>query len=406
MKNQLSTLNQGDGADAHANLSFVHNKYKTKISSTALLVIVVVLFLSWAAFFEIDQSIRASGNIIPSARTQIIQVADGGVLEDLLVTEGEHVVKGQVLAVLEKERANASVTETEAEVAALNIALIRATAEGNQSTPKYAAEFNAYTNFIDAEMELFNQRKKRLSDETASLQSQLDLAQEELQMNQNLMLTGDSSRLEVMRAQREVTDLQGRIDQARNRYLEEARKEVTQLEAKLEVARHQLKSKRDVLEHTEVVASATGIIKYQTLNTIGGVLKAGDEIMQISPTDGQMVVELKIDPADVGELELGLPAKINFAAFDTSIYGSVDGQLHYISSDTLSERGLDGRQQTYYSAQVMINPDYKTVNPKFSQVILKPGMTAEVNIKTARRTVLNYLIKPINRAFSGAMSER
>lgn len=376
------------------------------ISSTTLLVIVVALFLGWAYFFEIDQTIRASGNMIPSGRTQLIQVADGGVLAELLVSEGEQVTQGQVLAVLEKQRASAAHAEIESKVAALNIALIRAKAEARQVAPEFGSEFLVYDEFINAEMGFYQQRKKTMSDEVNSLQQQLALADEELKMNQDLMVTGDSSRLEVMRAQRQVTDLQGKIDQARNRYKEESRKQVTQLAAELDAVNHQLKQKSDVLDHTEIIAPVSGIIKYLALNTIGGVLKPGDEIMQISPTEGKMLVELKIDPADVGELTLGLPAKISFGAFDTSIYGSVDGQLEYISSDTLTEQGPDGRALTFYSAQLSINSDYKTVNPKFAAITLKPGMTAEVNIKTARRSVLNYLVKPINRAFSGAMTER
>jgi len=139
---------------------------------------------------------------------------------------------------------------------------------------------------------------------------------------------------------------------------------------------------------------------------MGGVLRPGDEIMQLSPTDGQMIVELKLNPVDVGSLELDLPAKISFHAFDSSIYGTVEGRLDYISSDTLTEQGPDGGSITYYSAQVVINENFREENQKFQDVVIKPGMTASVNIKTDRRTVLHYLIKPINRAFDGALSER
>lgn len=225
-------------------------------------------------------------------------------------------------------------------------------------------------------------------------------------MHQDLMTTGDSSRLEVMRAQRQVNDLQGKIDQVRNKYLEDSRKQVTQLSAELEATRFQLREKQDVLEHTEIVAPMAGIIKYQKLNTIGGVLRPGDEIMQLSPTDGNMIVELKVDPSDVGSLELDLPAKISFDAYDSSIYGAVEERLDYISSDTLTEQGPEDSSNTYYSAQVVINDDFKQKNQKFQELIIKPGMTTSVNIKTDRRTVLHYLIKPINRAFDGALSER
>jgi adhesin transport system membrane fusion protein len=373
---------------------------------TLLLVIVMSLFIVWAAYFEIDQNVRSTGSIIPSGRTQIIQVADGGVLERLLVEEGDHVTSGQVLAILKKERASAARDEGQAKFAALKIALIRATAESKQMAPKFTDEFKLFPEFIAAEMDLYKQRKKTMTDEVESLSSQITLAIEELNMHQELMKTGDSSRLEVMRAQRQVNDLQGKINQAKNKYLEGAREQVTKLSSELEAARFQLKEKQDVLEHTEIIAPVAGIIKYQKLNTMGGVLRPGDEIMQLSPTDGQMIVELKLNPVDVGSLELDLPAKISFDAFDSSIYGTVEGRLDYISSDTLTEQGPDGGSITYYSAQVVINEDFRDENQKFQDVVIKPGMTASVNIKTDRRTVLHYLIKPINRAFDGALSER
>lgn len=405
MNEQISIDDQSVG-----NEESKKNQYREEkspfISMTLLLVIVVSLFFTWAAYFEIDQNVRATGSIIPSGRTQIIQVADGGVLERLLVEEGEHVIQGQVLAILQKERASAARDETQAKFAALKIALIRATAESQQVEPKYTDEFKLFPEFIAAEMDFYKQRKKTMTDEVESLTSQINLAAEELNMHQELMKTGDSSRLEVMRAQRQVNDLQGKIDQAKNKYLEDSRKQVTQLSAELEAARFQLKEKQDVLEHTEIAAPVAGIIKYQKLNTIGGVLRAGDEIMQLSPTDGQLIVELKLNPTDVGSLELGLPAKISFDAFDSSIYGAVEGELDYISSDTLTEQGPDGGTMTYYSAQIVINENFRDENQKFQEIVIKPGMTTSVNIKTDRRTVLHYLIKPINRAFDGALSER
>ena len=119
-----------------------------------------------------------------------------------------------------------------------------------------------------------------------------------------------------------------------------------------------------------------------------------------------MVVELQLSPADIGQLTIGLPSTVSLGAFDYTIYGSLDGELTYISSDTLTEEGPNGRPMTYYRAQIAIAEDYRLRNPKFTHIDLKPGMTADVNIKTDRRTVLTYLSKPITRAFGGALTEK
>jgi adhesin transport system membrane fusion protein len=128
--------------------------------------------------------------------------------------------------------------------------------------------------------------------------------------------------------------------------------------------------------------------------------------MQISPTDGDMVIEVKINPADIGLLKTGLPVAIKLDAFDYSVYGSLSGSLIYISSDTLTEQAANGQASTYYRAQVRLDSNPERHNAKLADVVLKPGMTATVDIFTSRRSVLEYLAKPVFKAFGGAMNER
>jgi len=156
------------------------------------------------------------------------------------------------------------------------------------------------------------------------------------------------------------------------------------------------------------VAPIAGVVKYLKLTTIGGVLRAGDELMQISPTEGEMVFEVKINPADIGQLSIGLPVSIKLDAFDYSIYGSLEGTLTYLSSDTLAEQAANGQTNTYYRAQVRIDASRAKAhpNPKLASVDLKPGMTATVDIRTGHRSVLKYLAKPVYKAFGGALNER
>jgi len=160
------------------------------------------------------------------------------------------------------------------------------------------------------------------------------------------------------------------------------------------------------LNHTVLTAPVAGVVKYLKVTTIGGVLRTGDELMQISPTDGDIIIEVKINPADIGQLKSGLPVAIKIDAFDYSIYGSLTGRLSYISSDTLTEQAANGQASTYYRAQVRLDPKSATTNPKLADVALKPGMTATVDIQTNSRSVLEYLAKPVFKAFGGAMHER
>jgi adhesin transport system membrane fusion protein len=164
--------------------------------------------------------------------------------------------------------------------------------------------------------------------------------------------------------------------------------------------------RQSILGHTVLTAPVGGIVKYLKVTTIGGVLRAGDELMQISPTDGDMVIEVRINPVDIGQLKPGLPAAVKLDAFDYSIYGTLHGTLNYISSDTLTDPGSNGQSVTYYRAHVRLDAAKTKANPKLANVALKPGMTATVDIRTDSRSILRYLAKPVFKAFGGALNER
>jgi adhesin transport system membrane fusion protein len=377
-----------------------------RLSATNLMLAGLALFLAWAALSDIDQTVRAQGQIVPQARTQVIQAADGGVLARILVQEGQRVEAGQPLAELERERSNAAFEERRAHDAALALALVRAKAEAAGQAPQFGGRYKEYGDFIAAQQALYEQRRHTLREESAALQDSLDMAREELRMNEDLFKTGDTSRVEVMRARRQVTELQGRLAATKNKYLQDARQEAARLADELSSSRYKLDEQKSVLDHTTLTAPVAGIVKYMKVTTIGGVLRAGDELMQISPTGGAMVVEVKVNPADIGQLKIGLPAFIKLDAFDYSVYGNLRGTLSYISSDTLTEQGPNGQALTYYRAHVRIDPQAGQANAKLDAIALKPGMTSTVDLRTASRSLLQYLVKPIFKAFAGAMNER
>jgi adhesin transport system membrane fusion protein len=378
---------------------------KPRLSATNLMFGGLAVFLGWASFSDVDQTVRAQGQVVPLARTQVIQAADGGVLSRILVQEGQSVRAGQPLAELERERSNAAFEERRAHDAALALALVRAKAEASGQAPQFGSQYREYGEFIASQQALYEQKKRSLREESAALQDSLAMAQEELRMNENLFKTGDTSRVEVMRARRQVTELQGRLQAITNKYLQDARQEAAKLADELSSSRYKLEEQKSVLDHTTLNAPVAGIVKYMKVTTIGGVLRPGDELMQISPTDGGMLVEVKVNPSDIGQLKLGLPAFVKLDAFDYSIYGNLAGTLTYISSDTLTEQGANGQAVTFYRARVRIDPHAQD-NPRLAAVALKPGMTATVDLRTASRSVMQYLAKPVFKAFSGALNER
>ena len=359
----------------------------------------------WASQSDLDQLVRATGQVIPDARTQIIQAADGGVLFELRVQEGQAVKAGQILAGLEKERAQAGFKEIVARVASLRAILDRTNAEISQKPLLFNKQSAAFPEFTTAQAGLYMQRKKTLDEEMGYLQEALANAKEELDMNQKLMKTGDTSRLDLLRSERQVTDLAGRISATRNRYLQEARQDASKAEEELATTQQKLNERQSILNHTDLTSPVGGVVKYLRVNTIGGVLRPGDELMQIAPTDGGFFVEGRVTPSDVGSLKLGLPVTVRVDAFDYSIYGTLKGSLTHISPDTLSEQGSRGETNVFYRIQVRLDAD-QSHNPRAQDIVIKSGMTTSLDIRTGERTVLQYLIKPIFKAFQGAMTER
>ena len=376
------------------------------VSMSALLFIGLSGFILWAAFFEIDQSVRAQGLVIASARTQIIQSADGGVVSALNVAEGQEVKAGQVLAVLEKGRAEAGFEEVRAKVASLRIARIRAAAEARMGSPDFSSEANSYPKFIQAQQTLYQQRKRTLDEDLSSLGVALTMAVEELRMNEALFKDGDVSRLEILRARRQANELEARVASVRNKYRQEASAEVAKIEEELASASSRQAERQSILDHTDLVAPVAGVVKLLRITTIGGVLRPGDELMQIAPADDALIIEAKVDPRDIGGLHSGLPVSVKIDAFDYSVYGTLNGTLTYISPDTLSEPSAAGQSaQSFYRVHVVLHKRQGRQDTT-RDIIIKPGMTAGIDIRTGTRSILKYLAKPLVKAFGGAMNER
>lgn len=368
------------------------------------LLLLLTLIVSWAAWFEIDQMVRAHGQVIPQDKTQVIQAADGGVIKELRVSEGETVTQGQVLAVLENDRALAGVEEISNRIAGFQISRIRAQAEAMGTVPKFAPFSKSHPELVASQQALFVQNQVALLKDTEALTEQVRLANSEFELTQRLHDNGDVSRIELMRTQRGLVDARQKLHAVQEKYKSDARRELAKIEEEITSQRSKLQERASILGHTEIQASLDGVVKSLRINTLGGVLRNGDELMQISPTTGGYIIEAKINPADIGQLQLGLPVTVRLDAFDYSIYGSLEGQLTYLSSDTLTEQGPDGKYQTYYRAKVELLAQDAGRRIRLSDI--KAGMTATLDVNTGRRTVLEFMLKPISRAFEGALGQR
>ena len=372
----------------------------------------LAVFIAWAGYFEIDQTVHTTGQVILSARTQLVQTADGGVLKELTVQEGDTVTSGQLLAVLEKERVQANLEETRARTMSLKAALIRAKAEVQFQTPQFGSEFRRYPEFVSAQQGLYVQRKRSLDEELRTMQDGLAMAMQEKRMNDNLFKSGDVSELDVLRAKRQVTEIEGRIAATKNKYLQDTRTEMTRIEDELSSQNQKLNGAESLLSHTDIMAPMDGVVKTLKIHTLGGVLRPGDELMQIAPVGDALLLEAKVPPSDIGQLVKGQVVLITLDAYDYSIYGNLKGELIDISPDTLSDNNAqgslvnapNGQPSVYYKVNIRIAKDQD--NPKVNAIEIKPGMTASIDIRTGTRNLLTFLLKPVIKTLGTSLNER
>ncbi len=365
-------------------------------------VIFLALFL-WAAFSKIEQSTSAAGQIIPSSRSQIIQSFDGGVLEQLLVKEGDKVVKDQVLAKLDKTRMESSYLEARAKAAALSGAVARLKNEVYGIPLKFEKIMDDYPDFIHNQKTLLIKRKKSISDELSALESQQELAKQELAMTEPLLKTGDVSKVEIIRLKKQVNDISAQIANKKNKYFQDAQAELSKAEEDYAGILQTLTQKREQLDRIELKSPMAGTVKNVKITTLGGVIKPGEEVMQIVPDGDTLMVEVKVRPADIAFIKPGLFAIVKIDAYDYSIYGTLKGKVSFISPDTLTEENK-GAEQTYY--RVQIQTDGQGFSSSKKNLEIQPGMTAKAEIITGQNTVLSYLTKPITKTLKESLTER
>lgn len=375
---------------------------RSRLSIWVALVGIVGLVI-WASFAKIDQVTRAKATVIASARTQEIQASEGGVLTELAVVEGQDVKEGQLLVVLEEERAKAAVDNSASKTAALKAKLARLNAEIFDERLVFTQDVKNYPEYVQNQTALYNRRRQAINEEVASLEKMLVLANKELSMNEPLLAYGDVSQADVIKLRRQVADIEAQINNKRNQYFEEAQAEMTKAQEELDIELEQLRDRVQVLDEKRLMSPTEGKIKNINVTTIGGVVKPGEVIMQILPTSSDLVIDTKVSPADIAYVKEGQDATVKIDAYDYSIFGAMTGTVSYISPDTLMEQTPKGEEPYYRVLIVITGTEFKGREDK---IVIKPGMTASVDIKAMERTVLSYLTKPITKTLSEGMGER
>lgn len=366
--------------------------------------IVLAIFGVWAHWAELDQITRAPGAVIASSKTQVIQSMDGGTIRELRVKEGATVEAGQLLVTFDKSRVEASYLESRVKLIALKAAVVRLESEVLGVPLKFPADVRKYNEFVQSQTRLYRKRQAAIREDIDALEKMIALVQRELFATEPLLKSGDVSLTDVLKLQRQVVELQSQVTNKRNKYFQDAQAELSKAQEDLAGVEQNLAQRKNQLDLTELRAPVRGVVKNVRITTQGGVIRPGEEVMQIVPLEDDLVVQAKVSPVDIAFLRAGQKATVKIDAYDYTIYGDLAGTLTYISADTLSEDLRQG-EQPYYRVMV------RTTGRQFSgrpneQLEIQPGMTATIEVKTGQRTVLQYLLKPVVKTLTQSMGER
>lgn len=359
-------------------------------------------FIAWASLLHLDEVTTGSGKVIPSSHEQVIQSLEGGIIHSLMVREGDIVERGQQLAQLDRTKTESSVLESESRLNAALATAARLKAEVNDTELTFPEELDDDVELVKQETALYQARRESLEKGLAGLRQGAELVQRELSLTRPLVTQGAASKVEVLRLERQKNELENKITEMKNQYYVRAREELAKANAEIEAQRSVMKGREDSLTRLTFNAPVRGIVKDIDVTTVGGVIPPNGKLMSLVPLDDQMVIEAKISPRDVAFIHPGQKALVKVTAYDYSIYGGLEGEVTMISPDTLQDEVK--RDVYYYRVYIRTDSNHLT-NKQGQEFPVFPGMIATVDIKTGSKTILDYLLKPLNKA-KEALRER
>ena len=402
-----------------------------------LVVLVSSVLITWAGMAEVDIIVRTEGRVVPAGKSQIVQHLEGGIVRKILVQEGEVVTSGQALMELSDIQARSNLDQERSRSAAFRGREARLLAEasgaGGIAFPKESSDENVRR----AESSAFQARRARVAEEVRVLRdqsaqkrgeiaeaesrrknlfSELEVAKQQFKVIEGLSKDNAASHLELLDSQSRVQRLTSQIAEAESaiprlraavseseskvgevwaRYRAEASSELTQVRAELEKSEFEIDSNADRLQRNQVKAPVAGVVNRLAISTIGGVVKPGEVLMEITPNYSGVLIEAKANPNDRANLRPTLSARVRIGAFDYSTYGTLNGKVTEVSADTL----VDEHEVRYY--RVIVKADVAATQ----KMVTVPGMTAIADIVVGKRTVLSYLLSPLLRFRDGAFRD-
>lgn len=373
------------------------------------------VFTVWAAWAKVDEVTRASGRVIPQSHEQVIQSLDSGILAEMLVREGDLVEKDQVLLRIDDTRSGAVYREIQTKTLALEAQAARLRAETVGGTPVFPPEVRAATELVTHETSAWRSRTEAVNASVEGLRRGLVLLEDEIRITEPLAKRGLVSEIDVLRLKRQANDMRLQISDRVNRFRADANTELSRVSTELAQSREMSTVREDSVKRATMRAPMRGRIKNIRITTLGGVIQPGQEIMEITPEDGRLMIEAFIRPSDMAFIRPGLEASIKLSAYTFSTYGGLKGKLELVSPNALrterpsapnapgqSQANTDeGMFRALISTDVSQLRDQRTGKP----LDIIPGMTAEVDILTGQKTVLDYLLKPLTR-LNQALTEK
>jgi len=406
-------------------------------------IIAIIILVTWSYFAEIDEIARGDGEIVPSGQNQMIQNLEGGIVEEILVKEGEVVEKGQLLIKIDNQKSESSFSSNAIKADALDAKIVRLTAESSGKSFRVTKKMlNRIPELIINEKSLYNINKQQLNSKLNALKEKLsqrknelaearstrnrmkeslNMIEREVEMTEPMVAKGVRSKIDFLKLQREANEVKERYDAARLSiprlisainevkstikeakltYQSDAKLKLNAAVSELRGYRANFSALEDQVTRTLVRSPMKGIVQRLFVHTVGGVVQPGADILEIVPTDSTLLVEVKIKPSDIAFIYFGQKAVVKFSAYDFAIYGGLKGEVILISADTIK----DEKDTVFYTVRIKTNKNYLERNGNKLKII--PGMTVNVDIITGRKSVLDYILKPILKTKQYTFTER
>ncbi|MGK6355441.1 HlyD family efflux transporter periplasmic adaptor subunit [Sphingomonas sp. DT-207] len=363
-----------------------------------LLWVLVALFtvaFGWAWVATLDEVATGAGRVVPTSREQVLQSLEGGILAKLMVRQDDIVNPGQVLAQLDPTQAGSTVEESAAKYRAALASQARLQAEVEGTPLRFPEALDSYPELKAEQQRLFDARRRSLQNSVALIDESRSLINREVAIGESLISVGAASNVEVLRLKRQRADLDLKKSDLRSQYLVEARQDLAKVSEEVEALAPVVRGRSDTLQRLTLRSPVRGIVKNIEISTIGGVVPPNGKIMEIVPLDERLLVEARISPRDIAFIHPGQQASVKITAYDYSIFGGLEGDVSSISPDTIRD---EVNPEVYYYRVFVRTRSDALFNKAGGRFPIVPGMVATVDIHTGSKTVLQYLLKPLNRA--------